>query len=73
MLVVPEPEADEGPPLQGVSEVEGTAENSVGGCEEGDGEVEEPVEDPGSAGRREMQPGSARLPLHHGCWKAGAT
>ena len=40
MLVVPEPHTDEGPPPQGVFEVEGTAEDLVDGGEEGDREVE---------------------------------
>jgi len=73
VLVVPEPEADEEPPLQGVSEVEGAAEDSVGGGEEGNGDVEESVEEPGSDGQRKVQPGGTRLSLHHGCGKAGAT
>ena len=51
VLVVPEPHADKAPPLQGVLRVEGTAEDHVGGGEEGDWEVEEPVEDSGSTCR----------------------
>jgi len=51
VLVVTAPYTDEGPPLQGVCEVEGTAEDLVGGGEEGDREVEKLVDDPGSAGR----------------------
>jgi len=40
------PLADKGTPVQGVSEVEAGAEDPLGGGEEGDREVEEPVEDP---------------------------
>jgi len=51
--------------------VEGIAEDTVGGGEEGNREVDGPVEDPGPAGRREVQPGGTRLPLLYGCGKAG--
>jgi len=51
MLVVPVPLADKGAPLQGVSEVEGGAEDPLGGSEEGDRAVEEPVKDPGGLRR----------------------
>ena len=50
MLVVPVPEPDSGAPLQGVSGVEGPAEDAVRGGTEGDWEGERPVEDPGSPG-----------------------
>ena len=69
MLVVPSPDADPGPPLQGVPRVEAAAENPVGGGKEGDGEVEGPME---GEGRWEMQPGGTGLPLLYGCGKAGA-
>jgi len=52
--------------------VEGPAEDSLGGGVEGGWEVEEPVEDPGPPGGREMRAGGTGLPLHHGCGKAGA-
>jgi len=51
--------------------VEATTEVSVGGGEEGDREVEGPVEDPGPPGGWEVQSGDARLPLLYGCGKAG--
>jgi len=35
--------------------------------------VEEPVEDPGPTCRQKVRKGSARLPHHNGCGKAGAT
>ena len=54
VLVVQVPLANERPPLQGVSRMEDAAENSVGGGVEGDQEVEEQVDGPGPAGRREM-------------------
>jgi len=73
MLVVSMPEPDSGAPLQGVSGVEGPAEDPVGGGAEGDWEVEGLVEDPGPPGRREMRAGGIRLPLHHGCGKARHT
>jgi len=44
---------DPGPPLQGVPRVEAATEGPVGGGEEGDREVEGPVEGEGPAGRRE--------------------
>jgi len=47
VLVVPVPIANERPPIQGVPGVESPAEDPVGRGAEGDGEVEEPVEDPG--------------------------
>jgi len=55
MLVVLVPNTDPGPPLQGVPGMETTAEDSVGGPKEGDGEVEGPVEGAGLTGRREVQ------------------
>ena len=48
------------------------AEDSVGGGQEGDGQVEGPVEDPGPSGRWEVQSGGVGLPLLYGCGKAGA-
>ena len=72
MLVVPVPESDARAPLQGVSGVEGPAEDPVGRGTEGDGEGERPVEDQGPPGGREMWAGGTRLSLHHGCGKAGA-
>jgi len=66
MLVVPVPDADPGPPLQGVPGVEAAAEDPVGGGEEGDREVEGQVEGAGPPGRREVQPGGAGLPHHYG-------
>jgi len=72
ILVVLVPNADPGPPLQGVSRVEATAEDPVSGGEEGDWEVEGPVEGAGPTGRREVQPGGARLPFDYGCGQAGA-
>jgi len=69
VLVVLVPDSDSGAPFQGVSRVEGPAENPVGGGAEGDGESEGPVEDPGPPGRWEMQSGGAGLPLRHRCGK----
>jgi len=61
MLVVPVPNTDPGPPLQGVSKMEAAAEDPVGGGEEGDWEVEGPVEGPVEGARppggREVQSG----------------
>ena len=57
MLVVPVPNAEPGPPFQGVPRVEAAAEDPVGGGEEGGWEVEGPVEGAGPSGRREVQPG----------------
>jgi len=70
VLVVPIPDADPGPPLQGVLRVEGPAEDPVGRGAEGEGR-EEPVQDPGPPRRREAQPGGTRLPFHYGCGKEG--
>jgi len=50
MLVVPVPEPGSGAPLQGVSGVEGPAEDPVGGGAEGDWEAEGTVEDLGPPG-----------------------
>ena len=41
--------------------MEDGAEDPLGGSEEGDRAVEEPVEDPGSFRRQEMQPGNTGL------------
>jgi len=46
------PDVDVGPPLQGVSRVESSAEDSVGKSVGGDGKEEEPVHDLGSPCRR---------------------
>jgi len=54
VLVAPVPDADERPPVQGVSEVEGATEGPVGGSAEGNREVEAAVEDPGSFRRCEI-------------------
>jgi len=72
MLVVPIPDADPGPSFQGVPRVEAAAEDPVGGGEEGDWEVEGPVEGAGPPGRWEVQPGGTSLPLVRGCGEAGA-
>jgi len=72
VLVVPIPEPDSGAPLQGVSGVEGPAEDPVGGGAEADWEVERPVEDPGPLGRWEMQPGGAGIPRLYGRGETGA-
>jgi len=44
-----------------VSGVEGPTEDPVGGGEEGDGEVEESVDEPGPPSGCAVQPGGARL------------
>jgi len=62
VLVVSVPSTDERPPPQGVFEVEGTAEDPLGGGEGGDRTVEEPVEDLGALRRQEVQPGGTRFP-----------
>jgi len=54
MLVVLLPEPDSGVPLQGLSGVEGPAENPVGGGAEGNWEGEGPVEDSSPPGRRKV-------------------
>ena len=72
VLVVPIPDPDPGPPLQGVPQVKTAAEDPVGGGAEGDWEVEEPVEDLGPPGGREVQPGSTGLPHFCRCGEAGA-
>ena len=59
MLVVPVPGSDPGAPLQGVSGVEGPAEDPVGGGAEGNWEGEGPVEGPRPPGRREVRTGGA--------------
>jgi len=69
MLVMPVPKPDSGASLQGVSGVEGPAEDPVGGGAEGNWDVGGPVEDPGPPGRREVHPGDAGLPYFYGCWK----
>jgi len=50
MLVVPVPNTDPRSPLQGVPRMEAAAEDAVGGGEEGDWEVEGPVEGAGPTG-----------------------
>ena len=73
VLVVRVPLSDKRPPLQGVPGMEVVAKGDVGGGAEGDGKVEEPVEDPGPACRQEVRTGSAGLPHRNRCGKAGAT
>jgi len=51
---------------------QGSPSYPVGGGEEGDREVEGPVEDQGPPGGREVQPGGTGFPLLHGRGKAGA-
>ena len=72
MLVVQVPNADPGPPLQGVPRAEAAAEDPVGGGEAGDWEVEGPVKGAGPHGGREVQPGGTWLPILDGCGKTGA-
>ena len=72
MLVVPVPNANPGPPPQGVPRVAATAEDPVGGGEEGDWEMERSVEGARLTGQREVQPGGAGLPFGHGRGQAGA-
>jgi hypothetical protein len=55
MRVVPVPDADEGAPLQGGSEVEGAAKGAVSGCTAGNGKVKEPVEGTSPCCRRKTQ------------------
>ena len=50
VLVVRERNTDTRSPLQGMRRVEGTAEGSLGGGQEGNGEVEEPLEGPRPTG-----------------------
>jgi hypothetical protein len=50
VLVVPIPNTDEGTRPQSVPGVEGAAEDLMGGGQEGDREMEEPLEGPGPAG-----------------------
>jgi len=52
--------------------VETTAEDSVGEGQEGDRQVEGPVDNTGLPGRWEVQLGGAGLPFLDGCGKAGA-
>jgi len=73
MSVMPVPKPDSGAPLQGVSGVEGSAEDPVSGGAEGDWEVEGQMKDPGPPGGREVWAGGTGLPLRHGCGKAGAS
>ena len=72
MLVVPVPQPDSGAPLQGVSGLEGPAEDPVGRGAVRDWEVEGSVEDPRPPGRRKVRAGGDGLPLRHECGKAGA-
>ena len=72
MLVAPVPNAEPGPPVQGVPRVEAAAEDPVDGSEEGDWKREGSVEGVGRTGRREVQPGGAGLPLDHGRGQTGA-
>jgi len=76
VLVVPVPDADLEPPLQGVQGVPGVevaAEDPVGGDEGGNGPAEGTVEDSGPPRGWEVQPGRARLSVCHGCWQASAS
>ena len=57
------PYADERTPPEGVSEVEGSAEDPAGRGAEGDREVE----DPGSFRRCEVWPGGTGFPCYYGC------
>ena len=66
VLVVPVPHANKGTPIQGVRGVTAATEDSVGGSTERDGEVEEPVEDPRSFRRSEVQSGGAGFSLTDG-------
>jgi len=59
MLVVPIPELDSGAPIQGVTGVEGPAEDPVGGGAEGNWEGEGSVEDSRPPGGREVWTASA--------------
>ena len=63
MLVVSVPLANERPPLQGVSGMEDTTEDSVGGSAEGDREVE----DAGPLCQRAVLNGAIRLPFSYEC------
>jgi len=72
VLVVPVPVSDSGAPLQGVPGMKGPTEDPVGGGEEGDQEVQEPVEDPGSTCRWEVQSGGAGFPHYYKCWENSA-
>ena len=72
MLVVPVPDPDPGTPLQGVPGVEAAAEDPVGGGEEGDREVEGPVEDQGPPGGREVQAAGTGFLLLYGRGSEGA-
>jgi len=70
---MPVSEPVSGSPLQCVSGREVPAEDLVGRSAEGDWEVEEPVEDPGSTCRWEMWAGGSGLPLVHERGKASTT
>jgi len=59
--------------LFSVPGMEGAAKGALGGGAEGDGKVEEPVEDPGPTCREKVRKSSAGLPHRSGCRKAGAT
>ena len=72
MLVVPVSDSNSGAPLQDMSGVQRLTRYPVGGGVEGDRPVDEKVEDPGGPDRREMQPGSAGLPLCYRCGKESA-
>ena len=72
MLVVAVPLEDKGAPLQDVCEVEGGAEDPLGGSEEGGGAVEKPVEDPGSLRRQEVQLGGTEPSHNGGCERDSA-
>jgi len=63
VLVVPVPQADEGPPFEEVPEMEGGAEDLVGGGIQGDGQGEVAVESARAVRREWVQPSGAGLPL----------
>jgi len=65
VLGLPVPDADERPPLQGGSEVEGPAGDPVGRGVERKLEGKEPFHNPGPPCRRVMQPGGTALPLYY--------
>ena len=72
MLVVPGPNAGARLPLQGVSEVEVTAEDHAGGSAERDREAKAPVGEPGPARRRKVHwSGGPGLPFFYGRGKDG--
>jgi len=67
VLVVPMPQADKRSPLEEVSEVEGGAENPVGGGVQGDGKREGAVESSRAFCGSGVQSGGAGFPFLDGC------